>query len=148
VGMSRMKRRKLAALGLAVTSLAVVAPAVSASAYTFGAGQHLEVLYNNSPLRSCNADFCLVMLWMPATTSMGPGGGWVTSEQNQSASNPYCLINYRGTIGWARLLATRSTGNHRLAEARPARLRRGGTIGHVSPPPTALRRWGDGQRER
>jgi hypothetical protein len=119
--MFTMKTRKLAAtLGLTAFALAassglgIAAPAAHASAAaagqcnpefnfecaTFSSGQHLRVLYGNSPLRGCPDTNCGAITYMPATTSYNPGGGWVTSEANQNASNAWCIINYRGITGW------------------------------------------------
>jgi hypothetical protein len=66
----------------------------------FSNGQKLWVLYGNSPLRGCASTSCAPITYMPATTSLNPGGGWVTSEAYQNADNPWCLINYRSTEAW------------------------------------------------
>ena len=109
--MFMMKAMKLAVtLGLAAAGLAVAAPAaqarvtpaaqVAAASTLFSPGEILWVLYGNSPLRVCPGDNCAVITYMPATTSLNPGGGWVTSEAYQNASNAWCVINYRNIIGW------------------------------------------------
>ena len=117
------KTRKLAATltltaaTLAAASLGIAAPAAHASAPSvgqcspefdpgcnpnpnFSSGEHLWVLYGNSPLRGCPSTNCGPITYMPATTSLNPGGGWVTSEANQNASAAWCIINYRGITGW------------------------------------------------
>lgn len=119
-----VKNRKFAAaFGLAAASvttagLAIAAPAAQAataqaglsSASTcnpefdpgcnFFSGEHLAVVYGNSPLRRCASTNCAVIVYMPVTKSFNPGGGWVTSEANQSPGGAWCKINYRGNTGW------------------------------------------------
>ena len=103
----------LTAVSLAVAGLGIAAPAAQASTtpaggcefniecpVTFSSGQHLRVLYGNSPLRACHATSCRVIAYMPATKSLKPGGGWVTSKANQNAGNAWCIIDYRGITGW------------------------------------------------
>jgi hypothetical protein len=91
-----------AALAVAVpTAQASVTPAVRVpAAFLFSPGEKLVVLYNNSPLRTCPSTSCGVIAYMPATTSLNPGGGWVTSLSYQSSSNPWCVINWRGDGGY------------------------------------------------
>jgi hypothetical protein len=107
-----MKIKRLAvALSLVAVGLAITVPTAQASAVPaaqcgefnclyFTQGQVLWDLYNNSPLRACPATNCAVITYMPATTSLNPGGGWVTSEAYQNEGNPWCIINYRGISGW------------------------------------------------
>jgi hypothetical protein len=115
------KKRKLAAAiglaaaGLAAAILGIVAPAAHASAtsaahcdpefnfecsVTFSAGEHLRVLHGDSPLRGCSSTSCAPIAYMPATTSLNRGGGWVTSKATQSSDGAWCSINYRGVDGW------------------------------------------------
>jgi hypothetical protein len=116
--MFMMRTKKFAAtLGLAVAGGGVAclgiagtaAPAHAAPAgggcefglsCTYTVGEKLWVAYGNSPLRKCAGDNCAVITYMPVTTSFNPGGGWVTSEANQSSAGAWCIINYRGTTGW------------------------------------------------
>lgn len=81
--------------GLIVAGLAA-APA-SAGGWLFTAGEKAAVLYNNS--RSCADTSCTVLAYMPQTTSLNPGGGYVTFAKDQSGPN-WCEINWRGTVGW------------------------------------------------
>jgi hypothetical protein len=76
----------------------LAAPA-SAGTPLFHAGEKSAVMYANSPLRSCGNTSCTVLAHMPRTTSLQPGGGYVTFAKNQSGPN-WCEINWRGTIGW------------------------------------------------
>lgn len=105
------KARKLAAmLGLAIVGLAVAVPAAqageahqtraAAATYLFSPGQKLWVVYNDSPLRVCPGEDCGIIVYMPATTSLNPGGGWVTSLVYQNADNAWCLIDWRNIDGW------------------------------------------------
>jgi hypothetical protein len=119
--MSITKKRKfaaavgLAAAGLAAAGLGIAVPAAQASAtpaaqcnpefdfecqVTFSAGEPLWVLYGNSPIRGCASTSCAPITYMPATTSLNPGGGWVTSEASQSSGKAWCHINYHGIDGW------------------------------------------------
>jgi hypothetical protein len=117
--MRRVGIRTWVAAVAVIASLGVLAPAAGAAgrakppkahaATLWTPGQKLLVLYNNSPLRSCAADNCLVQAYMPASTGFGAGQGWVTSEADQLDSAPWCLINWKGTTGYTgcwRLSAT------------------------------------------
>ncbi len=64
-------------------------------------GEALLVNYNSSPLRTCAANGCSVIVYMPKSQGVWPGGGYVTSVIEQNYYNPYCEVNYKGTIGWA-----------------------------------------------
>lgn len=125
--MFAMKKRNLAAsfaltaasvtaAGLTIATPAAQASTVRASAVSpsqcvpdqfsfecesyFSAGEHLQVLYGNSPLRDCASTRCRVITYMPATRNFRRGGGWVTSEAHQNPNGAWCVINYRNTIGW------------------------------------------------
>lgn len=65
----------------------------------FTAGEKAAVMYANSPLRTCADTSCTVLAYMPVTTSLQPGGGYVTFAKDQSGPN-WCEINWRGVIGW------------------------------------------------
>lgn len=97
-------RRMAASVSLAA-SLGIIAfvPQASASAeYTipFYPGEHLLVMYDDSPLRTCGSESCPVILDMPKSKGNYPGGGWVTSVIAQMPTNAFCEINYRGIVGW------------------------------------------------
>jgi hypothetical protein len=105
--MVKAKAKRVAiTLGLTAACLAGAVPAAQASV-NFAAqpaapglyvGEALWVLYNNSPLRYSPCDTCKVEVYMPATKSLGPGGGWVTLEWPDT--NGWCEVNWRGNIGW------------------------------------------------
>jgi hypothetical protein len=76
----------------------LAAPA-SAGTPSFTAGEKSSVIYNNSPLRTCADTSCTVLAYMPKTTSLQPGGGYVTFAKDQSGPN-WCEINWRNIIGW------------------------------------------------
>jgi hypothetical protein len=105
----------LAAVGFASISFEAVAPAAYASPFAaaqcnpefnfecpvmFASGERLRVLHNKTPLRTCARTSCAVKVYMPATKSLKPGGGWVTSEKKQSSGNAWCYIEYRTIKGW------------------------------------------------
>jgi hypothetical protein len=106
----KTRQRAAAILGFAAVGLAIAAPAAQASiareahspagTYLFSPGQKLWVLYGNSPLRACPGTNCVIITEMPATTSLNPGGGWVTSLAYQNSSNAWCVIDYKNIGGW------------------------------------------------
>jgi hypothetical protein len=120
--MFRSKAAKLAAAGFAALSLfAVAVPAAQAQVhssapvharsaargpaspnayYPLAAGEAMLVAYANSPLRSCPADSCSVIVYMPVSQGVYKGGGYVTSVIDQNWYNPYCEVNYKNIIGW------------------------------------------------
>jgi len=98
-------RQVVASVGLAAClGLAAFAPQTYASAgeyvIPFFPGEHLLVMYPDSPLRSCASESCPVITDMPKSKGNYPGGGWVTSVIAQMPTNAYCEINYRGIVGW------------------------------------------------
>jgi hypothetical protein len=97
-------RRAAAAVGLAASlGLAAFAPQAHASAeyvIPFYPGEHLLVMYPDSPLRTCPSESCSVMTYMPKSNGNYPGGGWVTSVIAQMPTNAFCKVNYRGIVGW------------------------------------------------
>jgi hypothetical protein len=101
--------RLMMMLGLAAAAIAVAAPTAQANvtpavrvpaASLFSPGEKLWVVYNNSPLRTCPSTSCGIIAYMPATTSLNPGGGWVTSLAYQNSSDAWCVINWRGDGGY------------------------------------------------
>lgn len=81
-----------------VGALARRIPAQPAAESDFYVGEALWVLYNNSPLRWCPSTNCGVIAYMPATTSLNPGGGWVTLVF--PPTNGWCEVNWRNDIGY------------------------------------------------
>jgi hypothetical protein len=65
----------------------------------YGVAEKTSVIYANSPLRACADTSCTVLAYMPKTTSLQPGGGYVTFAKDQSGPN-WCEINWRNVIGW------------------------------------------------
>lgn len=85
--------------GMASLAMAGLLAAPAGASPLFWQGEKTMVMYNNSPLRTCASTGCGVLAYMPASTSLQPGGGYATFAKNQSGPN-WCEINWRGIIGW------------------------------------------------
>jgi hypothetical protein len=94
-----MAKTGLAAGTLSLLAVGLAATPASAGTPLFTAGEKAAVMYANSPLRACGDTSCTILAYMPQTTSLQPGGGYVTFAKDQSGPN-WCEINWRGTIGW------------------------------------------------
>ena len=96
-------RRVATAVGLAASlGITAFAPEAHAVEYPipYFPGEHMLVMYPDSPLRTCPSESCAVILYMPKSAGNYPGGGWVTSVIAQMPTNAFCEVNYRGWVGW------------------------------------------------
>jgi hypothetical protein len=85
----------IAGTGAKASGIPVTQPAAASGYYV---GEALWVLYDHSPLRWCPSTSCGVIAYMPATTSLGPGGGWATLVF--PPVNGWCEVNWRNDIGY------------------------------------------------
>lgn len=107
--MSTMRLRILAAaIALVATVFATSVTSAGASPSAppgwMYAGQKALVgvgITGLNPLRNAPCDNCTVEAWMPASTGVNPGQGYVTSVIAQPwAGAPWCEINWKGLVGW------------------------------------------------
>jgi hypothetical protein len=96
---TKMIAKSVVSAGMVSLIAAGLAAAPASAGPLFTAGEKAAVMYANSPLRTCGDTSCTILVYMPKTTSLQPGGGYVTFAKDQSGPN-WCEINWRGTIGW------------------------------------------------
>ncbi len=85
--------------GAAGLVMAGMAAAPASAGPVFTQGEETAIMYDNSPLRTCDSTNCAVIVYMPKTTSLQPGGGYATFAKDQSGPN-WCEINWKGIVGW------------------------------------------------
>ena len=102
---SGQRRLRTVAAALALAAIPLISTLTTASPASASAGLYhgeaLLVVDAPAPLRSCPSTSCGVIVWMPASKGLYPGGGWVTlTWDGSSLPGDWCEVNWRGDIGW------------------------------------------------